>query len=93
MIPPMADSDYLLFGVVALAAWWFFASIAVMYAAEARGRGTAWFWLSIVVSPILAAILLIAYPVKDVVEKAVAGDGLGLQHDSSWSPGGKEPTK
>jgi ABC-type sulfate transport system permease component len=41
-------------------------SIAVGSAAKARGRdGFGWFLLSLIVSPILALLLLIAFPVRD----------------------------
>jgi len=91
----MFDSDTIFIGLFLLFVWWVAASFAVGLAADKRGysRG-GWFCMSFLLGPFLAALLLIAHPVKDVVEKAVAGDGLlGLQHDSSWSPAGKEAAK
>ena len=46
-------------------ALWVAVSIAVGYAAEARGRnGPAWFFLALLISPLLAVIILVAFPVR-----------------------------
>jgi hypothetical protein len=56
-------------GVVVLAVWWLISSIAIGLAAEKRGRGLgAWFWISIFLGPILAALLLLAYPIVETDE-------------------------
>lgn len=53
-----SDAILLLFAV-----WWFLGSMAVMYAAEARGRSSgAWFWMGMFMGPILAVLCLLAYP-------------------------------
>jgi hypothetical protein len=58
--------------------WWVFGSIAVSFAAEEKGRSIgAWLFLGFLISPILAAILLLTYRAKQAeatvrVEKAEA---------------------
>lgn len=45
--------------------WWILASVAVSVAADVRGRRRGpWFWLSVLVGPFLAVLLLIAFPAK-----------------------------
>lgn len=59
----MYASDQTILLVLFLVAWWIAASSAVASAAKKRSRsGTAWFWLSIVLGPVFAILLLIAYP-------------------------------
>jgi hypothetical protein len=73
----MSDSDAI---ILVLLAWWVFSAFAVMAAANARGRSVgAWFWASIFFGPILAALLLLAYPVKTVDDEALTGGGWSLK--------------
>jgi hypothetical protein len=57
---------------VLFVAWWIVASFAVSKAAVARGRSRwLWFIWSLVLSPLLALLLLLAYPVEAALRKDV----------------------
>jgi hypothetical protein len=59
----MQESDVMVFALILVVMWWIFGSIAVGVAAQKRGRsGGAWFGMSIALGPILAVLLLLAYP-------------------------------
>ena len=49
-----------------LIVFWLILAVVVGAAAHARGRdGGAWFVLAIVISPLIAVLMLLAFPVKD----------------------------
>jgi hypothetical protein len=65
----MLDSDSIFLGLIVIGVWWFISSIAVASAAGHRGRSVgAWFWASIFFGPILAALLLLSYPIEPVTK-------------------------
>lgn len=67
----MLDPDYLVLVSILAAVWWIASAFAVMSAAERRGFGSGrWFWTSVLLGPILAALLLIAHP----VDRSDSGD-------------------
>jgi hypothetical protein len=73
------DSDYIVLWAVPLLAWWIISAFAVKSAAETRGYGSGrWFWASLFLGPILAALLLIAHPVNDSTDKDGSGSGLSI---------------
>jgi len=70
------DSDTLSFLLFLMALWWIIAAIAVAKAAGARGRSQVkWFGMAAFVSPLLSAILLLAYPIQSAeVDENATGD-------------------
>jgi uncharacterized membrane protein YhdT len=74
----MSDSIFL--GLIVAGVWWLISAFAVGRAAGHRGRGVgAWFWASIFFGPILAALLLLAYPVTTMDDEALTGGGWNLK--------------
>lgn len=63
------DSDTLSFLLLLMALWWVIAGIVVAKTAGARGHSEVkWFGMAVLVSPVLAAILLLAYPIQTAEE-------------------------
>jgi hypothetical protein len=59
----MDASDCLPFLGIIFVIWWIAAAFVVGTAADVRGRKRGpWFWLSFFLGPILAVLLLIAFP-------------------------------
>lgn len=66
-------SDLITTGCVVLAIWWLISAFAVGTAAKSRGRSSgSWFAMSFFFGPILAALLLLAYPVVEDEPDAIA---------------------
>ena len=73
------DSDTLGFLLFLAVVWWIIAAIAVSFAARTRGRsGLSWFGLAVLVGPILAAILLLAYPCDLNIERTDRNTALSI---------------
>ena len=73
------NSDSVFLGFIILAVWWFASAFAVGIAAGARGQSSGrWVWTSLFFGPILAALLLLAYPVTDAISEDGLRQGLSI---------------
>lgn len=61
----MIDQDYFILFCIACAIWWIARAFGVMNAAQKRGYNSGdWLLTSLLLGPILGALLLIANPAK-----------------------------